>query len=482
MLIAHRSISLRLTLWFSCVFFAGLALFGAVMWYDLKDTLTSGRSRTLTRRADRLGDLLHDTEADPPAQRAKKFQGFADATGGGLIEVFQTNGARALPSPTAAAKAFPWPKVASIDGERFSEVTFLGQPYRLLAHPFTSGSESLVLCVAAPLEGNRLVLSAFTAGLLWAIPALLAISALGGYTLSRRALKPVDQIAAATRSISVSNLSERLPVPETRDELQRLSETCNAMLARLESAVNEIKRFTGDASHELRNPVSFVRTTAELALRNRQIDPTSKRAFEEIVAECGKANRLLKDMLTLARADAGNARLAFEPVDLGEVVRAVCHKARAFVEERGHTLTASFDEGCHTTVYGDYSSLHRLLWILLDNAAKYTAAPGTIKVTLAAAGEKATVTVEDNGIGISAADLPHIFGRFYRADPSRSQVEGSGLGLSIALWIANVHQAPLTVESRQDAGSIFKIVFPLLAANPAPPQVSLMPGTLTGVG
>ena len=479
---AYRSISLRLTIWFSSVFFAGLALFGAVMWLDLQDTLTSGRSRTLERRADRLGDLLRDTQADSPGQRARKFRGFADATGGGLIEVFQTNGTRALPSPTAAAQAFPWPRVAPIDRDRFAEVTFLGQPYRVLAHPYPSGSEPLVLCAAAPLEGNRTVLHAFSAGLLWAIPALLAISALGGYLLSRRALKPVDRIIAATRSISVSNLSERLPVAETRDELQRLSETYNAMLARLESAVNEIKRFTGDASHELRNPVSFVLTTAELALRNQQIDAASQRAFEEIVAECRKASRLLKDMLTLARADAGNSRLAFEPVDLVELVKVVCSRARSLIDERGHTLTIHVGNSCHATVWGDYSSLNRLLWILLDNAAKYTPSPGAIQVTLAAGVEKVTVAVEDNGMGISAADLPHIFGRFYRADPSRSQVEGSGLGLSIATWIANVHQASLSADSKENAGSAFKIAFPLLAVDSRQPGASSAAGSLTSVG
>lgn len=460
---AYRSISLRLTIWFSTVFFAGLALFGAVMWLDLKNTLTSGRSRTLERRAERLGDLLRETLADPPGQRVRKFQAFADATGGGLIEVFEIKGTRALPSPTAAAQAFPWPRVTAINGDRFGEVRFQGQPYRILARPFFAGSQALVLCAAAPLESNRLVLSTFSAGLLWAIPALLAISALGGYALSRRALKPVDQITAATRSISVSNLSARLPVTETRDELQRLSETQNAMLARLESAVNEIKRFTDDASHELRSPVSFVRTTAELALRNRQIDPASRRALEEIVQECGKASRLLTDMLTLARADAGNSQLAFEPVDLVEVVKAVCQKARPLAQERGHTLTDCCADANSATVWGDYSSLQRLLWILVDNAVKYTPAPGTIKVSLAAAGENVTVAVEDDGIGISAADLPHIFGRFYRADPSRSQVEGAGLGLSIALWISSVHQATLSADSTEDAGSVFKVVFPVFA-------------------
>src|SRR5262249_15438270 len=265
------------------------------------------------------------------------------------------------------------------------------------------------------LENNRQVLRAFTAGLLWTVPALLAISALGGYSLSRRALRPVDQITAATRSISVSNLSARLPVPESRDELQRLSETCNEMLARLESAVNEIQRFTADASHELRNPVSFVRTTAELALRNREADPASRRAFEEIVAECAKANRLLQDMLTLARADTGNSRLAFEPVDLVEGLRAFSRKGTILAAERGHTLAIGFAAGGNATVFGDYASLHRLLSILLDNATKYTPPPGSIRLKLAVDGNQAVVTVGDNGIGISAADLPKIFDRFYRA-------------------------------------------------------------------
>jgi len=153
---------------------------------------------------------------------------------------------------------------------------------------------------------------------------------------------------------------------------------------------------------KLRSPVSFVRNTAELALRNRQIDPASRRAFEQIVAECGKTSRLLKDMLTLAWADAGNARLAFEPVDLVEVVKTVCQKARSLEEEHWHTLVECFDAGGSATMWGHYSSLQRVLWILLENAAKFTPAPGTIKTTLSAAGGNATVTVEDNGIGIPA--------------------------------------------------------------------------------
>lgn len=481
-MLAQRSISLRLTIWYCGVSFAVLALFGCGMWLVLKSTLTSGRSQTLVRRAERLSDLLSATQGLPMEQRAHKFQGFASATGGGLIEVFGANGERALPSPSADSQVFPWPDAASIGHERFHEVAFQGQTYRVLVRPFSSDLGQVVLCMAAPLENSRHVLDAFTAGLLWTVPALLAISALGGYSLSRRALRPVDQITAATRSISVSNLSARLPVPQSRDELQRLSETCNEMLARLESAVNEIKRFTGDASHELRNPVSFVRTTAELALRNGEADPASRRAFEEIVAECGKANRLLQDMLTLARADTGNSRIAFEPVDLVEVIRAFSPKGRLLAEEHGHTLTIDFDDNRHATVLGDYASLQRLLWILVDNAVKYTPSPGSVRLKLSMDGDQAFVTVEDNGIGIPAADLPNIFGRFYRADKSRSQVEGAGLGLSIALWIANVHGASISAESSEEQGSVFRIVFALLASDTGPTEGSGVTGDFARTG
>jgi heavy metal sensor kinase len=438
------------------------------MWFDLEDTLLTGRSRTLERRADRLSDLLRLTRQDSPKERAAKFQAFADATGGDLMQVLQTNGTRAFPSPSPAAQAFPWPTITTAR-ELFRKVIFSDQPYVVLERPFSSGSESLILCVATSLEGNRPILRTFSVGLLWTIPALLALSALGGYVISRRALKPVDEITAATRSISVSNLSQRLPVSETRDELQRLSETCNAMLARLESAVNEIKRFTADASHELRSPLSFVQTVAELALRNRQADPTSRRALEEIVEECGKAGRLLEDMLTLARADAGNAHLTFEPVDLAEVVPAVCDKARMLSDASQHTLLVSLDGARSAPIRGDYSSLRRLMWILLDNAVKYTPVPGRIHVTLSAEAEKVTVSVEDNGIGISATDLPHIFDRFYRADPSRGHVEGSGLGLAIAKWIAEVHHAGISVESKENSGSVFRVVFPALVENQVSP-------------
>lgn len=464
----HRSISLRLTVWFSSVYFAGLVLFGAAMWVNLQRTLTAGRSGTLERRADRLSELLIEIQGESRERQASRFQAFTDATGGGLIEVLAADGSRAISFQSAAARAFPWPKIPAPAKDRFFELDDSGSGYRVLIRPFSSPSGPLVLLLAAPLEGNRLVLRTFSNGLLWAVPALLILSALGGYLLSRRALQPVDQISAATRSISVSNLSERLPVPQTNDELQRLSETCNAMLARLESAVKEIQRFTADASHEIRSPLSYLRTVAELAQRNPNADPASRKAFEEIVEECARTGTLLEGMLTLARADDGTAQLSFEAVDLGELVRTGCEKARLVA--RKHVFAVKIDT--EAQVWGDYSWLQRLLWILIENAMKYTPEPGNILVSMTGAGETIAIAVEDNGIGISAADLPHIFDRFFRADPSRSRVEGSGLGLAIAKWIADSHRAKIFVASTPSQGSSFRVTFPKMETSGKQPALA----------
>jgi heavy metal sensor kinase len=317
---------------------------------------------------------------------------------------------------------------------------------------------------AAPEAGNLLVLDRFLIGLLASAPILLLVSSAGGYWVGRRALKPVDRITSTVQSISIGSLSERLPVDATGDELQRLAETCNAMLARLESSVNRIRQFTADASHELRAPLTFTRTVAEVALRNPRIDAESRHAFEEIVDEGAKAAVLLADMLTLARADANSSDVVWEVVDLADVIENVFEKVRPLAVERQLALVLSHRTNSGVSVMGDFPSLRRLFWILLDNALKYTPAPGRIEVTLNASATEATVLVSDSGIGIAKSDLPYIFDRFYRADPSRSQVEGSGLGLAIAKLIAEMHTGNLSAVSEENKGTTFRIVLPLCQA------------------
>jgi heavy metal sensor kinase len=463
MRLGRITISLRLTLWFGSIFLAGWVLFGAAMWFNLKQTLTEERHTTLSRRMDRLEGLLQNTQDENSSDRFQDFKDFAHATGNGLAEIFRADGSRAFPSPSSAAKNFPWPAIRGNRKEQFIEVQTAEQPYWVLVRPYALGSETLYLAGAAPAAGNLLVLDRFWTGLLACAPLLLFISSAGGYWLSHRALRPVDRITATARSISIRNLSERLPSSGSADELARLTETFNAMLTRLEAAVNRIKQFTGDASHELRGPMSFVRTVAEVALRNPNTDAESRQAFHDIVEEASKAAILLEDMLTLARADAERDSAALGPVNISTVIDGACELAAPIAAERGLTLSVSPPPAQPVEVLGDFTGLRRLLWILLDNALKYTEPHGSIQVDLETSATQATVRVRDNGIGISEADLPHIFDRFYRADPSRSQTEGSGLGLAIAKWIADLHHADLSVTSEVSKGTVAQLVFPIFS-------------------
>ena len=453
------SISLRLTIWFGAVLLSGWLLFGAAMWFSLKHSLTAERHQTLDRRIDRLEELLardrdlHDTD------RYEDFHDFASATGNGLMEIFHTSGPPYWRAPSAAADSFPWPPVKDLNRSKFLHVVANGQPYWVLQRPSRIGSEPVILVAAAPESGNVLLLHRFSNALIVSAPVLLLIAMAGGYWISRRALSPVDRITAAARSIGIRNLSERLPVTHSSDELQRLAETCNAMLERLELAVRKLKQFTGDASHELRGPLSLTRTIAEVAMRQPNIGRESRASFQEIAAASANAAKLLEEMLELARADAEPLDIALEPVDLVFLVEDTCAMARRLAQQRGITVTLAANAPETMTVLGHAPSLRRMLWILLDNAIKYTAESGHVDVSLRNGKGVAIVEVADTGIGISEVDLPHIFDRFYRADPSRSEVEGSGLGLAIAKWIADLHHARIDVSSHRDVGSSFTLSF-----------------------
>ncbi len=467
MLQNRASISLRLTLWFGSVFFAGFILFGISMWANLRSTLTSERRQTLVRRLDRLEEVLTRDQAAAPSDRDQDFADFAHATGNGLMEAFHRDGTQAFSSPSAAAQSFCWPRVTQDSLASFVSVSSAGQSFWVLAKPFDLNDQHYILMAAAPDAGNVLVMNSFLWGLLAACPLLLLISSGSGYWVSRRALKPVGAIAETARSISIGNISERIPVSPTGDELQRLAETCNAMLDRLESSVNQIKRFTADASHELRGPLSFTRTVAEIALRNPRTDPESRQALEDIVEEVAKATVLLEDMLSLARADSLPQTLTRVPVSLTALAEEVCDMARPLVAESGLTLF-NHAQQLEDIVLGDAAYLKRLLWILIDNAIKYSKPKGMIDITLHLVDGQLALAVCDDGIGISEAEVPFIFNRFYRADPSRCVVEGSGLGLAIAKWIANAHEAQISVRSAVARGTSLTVHFPRSTQNTSP--------------
>ena len=454
------SISLRLTLWFSAVFLCGFLVFGVATWADLAYSLGHGRDRSLNNRARRALELIEATQKDSPGIRASRFALFIESTPeGNLIRVVDAAGDYILPLKPGHPDSFPWPALGT-EGDTYSNVQTGGRHYRVLSRAVSLHGRPAYVVVGGQLEDNLQMLNRFSGALLMTTPALLLLSALCGYLISRRALQPVDRLTASARLISIGNLSKRLPVFGTGDELDRLASTCNHMLARLEGAVAQINQFTADASHELRSPLTLIRLSAEYAMRNPNLDPASAESFRQIVAEAEGASLLLEDMLTLARSDAGRSDVTFEHVDLKAVLAEACDRVHTLAEVKHHQVTLRVASAGPVRVLGDASSLRRLFNILLDNAIKYTPAAGAIEVELSTSESKPTVTVRDSGIGIPESALAHIFDRFYRVDAARTEHDGTGLGLAIAKWIANIHLAALTVQSSEGNGTTFQLVFP----------------------
>jgi heavy metal sensor kinase len=279
--------------------------------------------------------------------------------------------------------------------------------------------------------------------------------------MSRRALAPVDRITQTARSISADNLSQRLAVPSTGDELERLSATLNEMIGRLEAAFKRVSRFTADASHELRTPLAVMRTTAEVALRHPGDGGEHRAALGAVVGEIERTTQLVDNLLLIAKAEAGGAQLAKVRVDVAAAAEEAHAQMSILARTKGVGLEVLLPDD-PVVVIGDRDALRRLFSILLDNAIKYTASGGAAEVAVGRNGAHAIGVVTDSGIGIPDDDLPHVFDRFYRVDRARSrELGGAGLGLAIARWIAEAHGGEIGVVSEVDRGSRFEVRLPL---------------------
>ncbi|HTA67853.1 MAG TPA: heavy metal sensor histidine kinase [Bryobacteraceae bacterium] len=456
---AQLSIRVRLTLWYSLVLMAALSLFVWGIWLAANHRLMASVDAALVEQAKGVSTVIRN-ELDPahPEQLQEELTEYAEATpDGNLIEVRDPKDQQILSSKVVAIEG----AAARTTRSGFGDQKAGRAHYRTYASTALVKGSTFQILVATPLRETRSILRDLHILLLWTAPAVLLIAALGGYWISRRALAPVDEITQAARSIGIQNLSRRLTVPATGDELQRLSETWNDMLARLESAVKRLSQFTADASHELRTPIALIRTTAELTLRRERSPETYREALSEIVAESERTSRLVEDLLLLARADAGLPALPLENLELTPLVRDICQQGQVLAEARQLQISTDLPEE-PVFVQANDPALRRLLLLLVDNAVKYTPAGGRITVSVGQDRAGATLAVRDTGIGIPDSALPHVFERFYRADESRNRdAGGAGLGLSIAKWIAERHHASLEAESVLGQGSTFRVRFPL---------------------
>jgi heavy metal sensor kinase len=456
-----RALPLRakLTAWYSLIMAVSLCVFGVTADLAMKSSIHSTVNEGLEQRIVGIRNIIQEEGPHGSDALTDEFHEYSDGQGErGRLRVADSSGKALFVSPggeflkTSGAGSEPnRPYRRRINGERFW----------VLHETVAVGGTSYDVVVATAMDDFERAIDRFELALYVAVPFFLGVATLGGYWLSRRALVPVDEITQAARDIGSQDLGKRLTVHKTGDELERLAETLNGMLTRLEAAFQRITKFTADASHELRTPVSVMRASAEIALRKSRTEDEYREALGQILHESERLSQLIEQLLILARSDSGSAVLPMVRTDLTEPFRNACQQASLRAEQK---QLAFFERMPPQPLWvqGDSSSLERLFSVLLDNAVKYTPEGGRIDVQLNSEDGFAVAAIRDTGIGVAPQDVPHVFERFYRADRARSRdLGGSGLGLAIGSWIAQVHGGEIRLKSEPSRGSCFEVRLPL---------------------
>lgn len=459
-----RSIGFRLAAWYFLVFAAGAAAFGIAAWFGMRASLYDAVDDGLRDRVRGVQTFVQSqiAELSLPEMRDEFREHSVLGPGGDLLQVCDQHGAWLFRSEPLESNNVAITLPGDLRSPRFETGQVDRHPMRFYSQRITIDGAPYTVEIAVPLDEVFGALERFRTLLLLVAPVLLIGASAGGYWISRRALAPVDEISRAAQRISIENLTQRLRVPRSGDELQRLSETLNAMLARLDASVRRMAQFTADASHELRAPVALIRTTAEVATLRRD-RPSSEYldALDDILEESERTSQVVESLMLLARSDAGGASVERHDLDARSVVREAAEQGEKLAHSNGLEFRLETAD-LPVPIQGDPESLRRALLILIDNAIKYTPGGGTVRVRLCADQDRAVVSVSDTGIGIAEDDLPHIFERFWRADRARTRERaGAGLGLSIAKQIVEMHSGSIRVESRPGKGSTFQILLPL---------------------
>jgi heavy metal sensor kinase len=458
------SIGLRLTLWYLALFAAAQLCFGVGMWLVLRQDLYGIADEGLTAQIE---DVTHFLKSQKKKNmtldklREEASEEYVLEHSGDFLQIYDGDGNSIYSAPALEQNPFAPVAPAATESPSFRNVRLGGKPFRFITQRIEVNGRSYTVQTGVPTDQIIATLSLFRRYLLMIAPLLLFAAASGGCWLSRKALSPVDAITRTARSIGGSNLGDRLEKLSTGDELQRLSDTLNEMLARIEGAFLRVTQFTADASHELRTPISLIRTEAEIALRKSRGSEEYREALRHILLEVERTSSLVEELLTLARADSGRENLHLTLLDLRSAIAETANEWRQLVESRNLQFRQAIAD-CELPVLADRRAVQRLLAILLDNAAKYTPPPGVVELRLEARYDQAVVTVFDSGIGIAEQDQKKIFERFYRADKARNrEFGGAGIGLAIADWIVQQHRGSIAVQSSLGNGSSFIISLPL---------------------
>jgi heavy metal sensor kinase len=318
-----------------------------------------------------------------------------------------------------------------------------------------------LLQVGILLKSLDRALREFLVLLLWGIPIGLIVAAAASRWMAGRSLAPMRDLSEAARSIGVHALDRRMPIRGSGDEPDQVAMAFNETLGRLEASVGEMRQFSAALAHELRTPLAALRGEIETQLLHPRTPDEYQRGLVSQLEDIDKLSRMVSQLLTLARAESGEIELARQPVDLSALAHSLVSQLETVAEAKG--LTLNCDAPQPVTVMGDEGWLERLVLNLLDNAIKFTPSGGTLTLSVSEKSGAAELSMRDTGIGVPAVDLPRIFERFYRADSARSpQTEGTGLGLTLAKWIADRHGAKITATSEPNDGTRVTVIFGLI--------------------
>ncbi|HEY3756530.1 MAG TPA: ATP-binding protein [Opitutaceae bacterium] len=461
-----RSLRFRLTAWHAAVLAGVFIALGTVLYLQLGSELSRVVLSTQERRARQIGETLIakvGSEGEAYVTRTIPIL-YAPEQANRFIRVLRPDGSTLYRSGPPTEQNFdpslvPPPPAGAADASTRRERLPDGHSLLIAEIRVRTDHGNYRVEVGTSGEPVDALLRRLALLLAVGVPVIVVAASAGGFILVSGALRPVAQISARAEAISQHNLSERLPVRRTGDELERLADALNRMITRLDEAFQHSKRFVADASHELRTPLTVLRAELEQLQAEPSTSPALADRLGSLLEETVRLGKIVERLFALSRLDAGEAQAESVGFDLGALAAGTADQMRLLAEDRQIELSVSTEP---VVVRGDRARIKQVVVNLLDNAIKYTADAGKVEIRAFVQTPWAILEVSDTGIGISAEALPHIFERFYRADPARSQgPEGAGLGLAIVESICTAHGGQVEAHSTPGRGSRFRVQLPL---------------------
>jgi heavy metal sensor kinase len=466
-----RSLKFQLIVWYASLLAGGFVLLGAAAYVALERYLVGALKESQFRRARQIAQLVTDESKKSQLSNAgSEIEArYAPGLNDRFVRVSRQNGevvylSSAPPSFSFLPATLP-PPVWPSKPEAARRVSLGNRREMLLTSHSVAvqGGERCLVETGALLDEVQQDLRQWLILLIAGLPVVAAIAIGGGYFLIKRALTPVDQIAATAERIGSHNLSQRLPVAHTGDELERLSITLNHMIHRLEEAFQHSRRFMADASHELRTPLTVLRGELETFVQEPGLSPEMRERLGSALEELERLVNIVEGLFAISRLDAGDAQAESVKFDLGKLASSTSDQMSLLGEDKNIKITCAAVND--VWIEGDRARMKQVVVNLLDNAIKYTPQGGAVGLNVRTRDGKAVLEVTDNGIGIPTDSLPRVFERFYRVDEARSrELGGAGLGLSIVKSICAAHHGHVEASSTPGQGSVFRVELPLTSA------------------